>query len=220
MKSTGIIANCHTKAWFPGLNGIWGCVLVSVLLVGMIPGISETMGDSGIEPRPAHWAQPLEYEGLPNLYKVSDDLYRGAQPTAEGMRRLKELGIKTVINLRTFHSDKDEIDDTGLENEHIRVGAWYPSEKDIVHFLQIVTDKERTPVFVHCMHGADRTGVMVAVYRVVVCGWSKQDAIAEMTTGGFGYHRIWTHLVKLIEDLDADAIREKVGIGDGDAGRE
>lgn len=218
MKIIAVIANYQAKAWFPGLSGISLCLFVSVFLMGMIPGVAETMGDPGIEPRPAHWAHPLAYEGLPNLYKVSDDLYRGAQPTAEGMRQLKAMGIKTVINLRTFHSDRDEIDDTGLDNEHIRIGAWYPGEKDIVRFLEIAIDRERTPVFVHCMHGADRTGVMVAAYRVAVCGWSKQEAIAEMTTGGFGYHRIWTHLVTLIEELDVDAIREKAGIRNGDAG--
>jgi len=219
VKIIAVIANHQVRAWIPGLNRIPLYLFVLVLLMGMIPETAKTMGDPGITPRPDHWAQPLAYEGLPNLYKVSDDLYRGAQPTAEGMRRLKALGIKTVINLRTFHSDRDEIDSTGLDDEHIRIGAWNPGEEDIVRFLQIATDKERTPVFVHCMHGADRTGVMVAAYRVAVHGWSKQEAIAEMTTGGFGYHRIWTHLIKLIEGLDVDAIREKVGICNGEAGR-
>src|SRR5258706_9038328 len=59
--------------------------------------------------RPPSWARPLVLPGLTNFYQVSTNLYRGAQPTAEGMRQLKAMGIKTVINLRAFHSDKDEV---------------------------------------------------------------------------------------------------------------
>ena len=65
------------------------------------------------------WAERIELPGLPNLHKVSDDLYRSAQPTAEGMQQLEKLGVKTVINLRSLHSDRDEIKDTGLTYEHI-----------------------------------------------------------------------------------------------------
>ena len=65
------------------------------------------------------WATPLKVEGVPNLYRVSDNLYRSVQPTAEGMRNLKKTGIKTVVNLRSFHSDWDEIGSTGLGYEHI-----------------------------------------------------------------------------------------------------
>jgi hypothetical protein len=67
--------------------------------------------------RPATWAQPVEVKGAPNLFKVSDSLYRSAQPTAEGMRNLKERGIVTVVSLRSFHSDRDEIGSTGMAYE-------------------------------------------------------------------------------------------------------
>jgi hypothetical protein len=64
--------------------------------------------------RPETWAQPVKLEGVPNLYRISGELYRGDQPSAQGMQNLKNLGIKTIINLRSFHSDRDEIGDTGL----------------------------------------------------------------------------------------------------------
>jgi len=59
------------------------------------------------------WAQRLEVPGVANLHKISEELYRGAQPSGEGVQQLKRLGIKTVINLRSFHSDRAEIGDTG-----------------------------------------------------------------------------------------------------------
>ena len=59
--------------------------------------------------RPAHWAQPMQVDGVPNLHKVSDSLYRSAQPSAEGMANLKAMGIVTVVNLRSFHCDRDGI---------------------------------------------------------------------------------------------------------------
>ncbi|MFW6163091.1 MAG: hypothetical protein ACODAJ_10005, partial [Planctomycetota bacterium] len=72
-----------------------------------------------LPPQPRQWATPIDKPGLPNLHQVSEDLYRGAQPTAEGMRQLKAMGVRTVINLRKLHSDRDEIGDTGLAYEHI-----------------------------------------------------------------------------------------------------
>jgi tyrosine-protein phosphatase SIW14 len=162
--------------------------------------------------RPDHWATPLQRKGLPNLHQVTSTLYRGAQPTAVGMRQLKAMGIKTVVNLRSFNSDKDKLGKTGLAYEHIYMKAWHPEREDIIRFLQITTDTNRTPVFIHCQHGADRTGLMCAVYRVAVCGWTKDEAIQEMTHGEFGHHTIWTNLVKFIQNLDIDAIKKEAGI--------
>jgi tyrosine-protein phosphatase SIW14 len=164
------------------------------------------------KPRPSQWATPLHRKGLPNLHQVTPTLYRGAQPTAVGMRQLKAMGIKTVLNLRSFNSDRDKLRDTGLTYEHIYMKAWHPEREDIIRFLQITTDTNRTPVFVHCQHGADRTGLMCAVYRVAVCGWTKDEAIQEMTKGGFRHHAIWTNLVTFIRDLDIDAIKKEAGI--------
>jgi len=166
----------------------------------------------GNDARPAEWAQPIQLDGAPNLHKVSDQLYRSAQPTAEGMRNLKEMGIETVVNLRSFHSDRNEIGNTGLAYEHIFMKAWHPEYKEVVLFLQIVSNPKRTPVLVHCQHGADRTGTMTAIYRIAVQGWSKEDALREMTEGGFGFHDIWVNLVPWIDSLDFAAIRRDAGL--------
>lgn len=162
--------------------------------------------------RPTQWAQRIQRPGLPNFFKVSEALYRGAQPTAEGMQQLPELEIKTVVNLRAGHSDRKVLAGTKLEYVEIPMLTWLPKEADVVRFLQTVADGKRGPVFVHCQHGADRTGMMVALYRVVVQGWSKDEALKEMTTGGFGYHRMWKKIVKYVKNLDADRFRQKAGI--------
>lgn len=163
---------------------------------------------------------PLDLPGLPNAYRVTPNLYRGAQPTSEGMQELKNLGVKTVINLRSFHSDRDEIGDTGLGYEHIYMKAWHPEEKEIVKFLQIATDESRQPVFVHCQHGADRTGVMIAVYRIAVQGWTLDEAIQEMTEGPYGFHSIWQNLITFVRELDIEEIRERAGLEEEGGNRE
>lgn len=164
--------------------------------------------------RPASWATPIQLKGVPNLHQVSDHLYRSAQPTAEGMKNLKMMGIATIVNLRSFHSDRDEIGNTGLAYEHIYMKAWHPEEEDIVRFLQIVTNPKRTPVLVHCLHGADRTGTMSAIYRIAVQGWTKGEAIREMTEGGYGFHGVFGNLLSWIETLDIEKIKREAGINE------
>ena len=162
-----------------------------------------------------------QIQGLPNLCQVSDDLYRCAQPTAKGLQKLKAMGIRTIINL-SFHSDRDGIGSTGLAYENMPMIAWPlpPEEKQVVRFLRIVTDKRRTPVLVHCKHGADRTGVMCAVYRIAVQEWTKEEAIKEMTEGGFGFHKAWgNHLIQWINDLNIDRIKKKAGLSLGSTQR-
>ena len=158
------------------------------------------------------WATAIEKPGLGNLHKVSDALYRGAQPTAEGMRELERMGIRTVVNLRSFNSDRDELAGTSLAYEHIHMKAWHAEDEDLARFLRIVTDPARTPVFVHCQQGADRTGTVCAIYRIAIQGWTKDQAIEEMTGGGFGFHKVWGNLVDHIRNLDAGELRRRAGL--------
>jgi tyrosine-protein phosphatase SIW14 len=164
--------------------------------------------------RPEGWAVPLVEAGLPNLHKVSDDLYRGAQPDAEGMRALDAMGVKTVVNLRSFHSDEELLEGTGLTCEQITMKAYYPEYHEAVRFLRIVTDPEARPVFVHCRHGADRTGAMCALYRIVVQAWPADDAVQEMVEGGFGFHRVWRRTLEgFVRSTDAEQLVRAVSAG-------
>ena len=161
------------------------------------------------------WAKPIKANGLPNFNKVSDQLYRGEQPTSEGIKGLKKFGIKTIVNLRAFHSDEDNLAGTGLAYESISFKTWHPEEEDMVKFLKIVTDTSRQPVFVHCQHGADRTGTMCALYRMAVQGWPADDAIKEMKQGGFGFHAVWQNLEPFLRGLNIEELKTKAGIGKG-----
>lgn len=162
--------------------------------------------------RNTNWAARVQQAGLPNLHRISTNLYRCAQPTAAGLNAAEKLGIKTVISLRAFHSDKDEVESTKLKTERIRFNTWHPEEEDVLRFLKIVTRTNDGPYLVHCLHGADRTGTMIAIYRMTIQGWSKDDAIREMTQGDFGYHTMWTNLIRYLNALDVEALRKKAGI--------
>jgi len=187
--------------------------LFSVISVSTLVLLSMAYAVETSQPnRPPHWAQPIQMKGVPNLHKVSDTLYRSAQPSAEGMRNLRAIGVETIVNLRSFHSDRHEIGDTGLAYEHIYMKAWHPEEDDAVRFLQIVANPRRDPVLVHCQHGADRTGTMCALYRVAVQGWSKKEAVEEMSQGEFGFHGIWDNLIQWINALDVERIKKRAGI--------
>ncbi len=155
---------------------------------------------------------PLELAGCSNLYKVNDRLYRGAQPEAEGFEELEKLGVKTVVNLRLSHSDRKLLEDTDLDYVHIKMEAWDAEYDEVKEALQIITDKSKQPVFVHCKHGADRTGTVIAAYRLVADGWTKEKAIEEMTQGPFGFHEIWRGLPKFIRALDVEKLQKQLGI--------
>jgi tyrosine-protein phosphatase SIW14 len=130
---------------------------------------------------------------LPNFFKVSDELCRGAQPDREGFIHLWETGVKTVINLRALHTDRWFIRDLGFSYHHIWMKAWHPEKEDIREFLTIMaTEKLRgnLPVFVHCALGSERTGAVIASYRIRVQGWNKEEAIKEMSGPDFGFDPI------------------------------
>jgi len=156
----------------------------------------------------ATWARPLSVEGLPNLHRVDDRLYRGAQPTVEGLASLRSLGVRTIVDLREHNEDAQIATASGLALRYIPLSALRaPSEESVVEFLKIAGERGNAPIFVHCRQGADRTGMMCALYRVAVQGWSKQDAIDEMTGGGFGYHQAFARLADYVRDADVQRLR-------------
>jgi protein tyrosine phosphatase (PTP) superfamily phosphohydrolase (DUF442 family) len=156
-------------------------------------------------------AKALERPGLPNLHRVTPLLYRGGQPTREGFFELGRMGVKSVVSLRALHADSIPID-ANLHYERISFKAWHPEDEDVVRFLLIVTDPTRQPVFVHCQYGSDRTGMMIAIERVALEGWTKDEAIAEMTQGEFGFHPEWQNIVKYVRDVDVDKLAREAGV--------
>ncbi len=116
------------------------------------------------------------------------------------------------MNLRESDTDGPLLAESALAYVHIPMTPWHVEEQDVVRFLQVVTDEANRPVFVHCRRGADRTGMSLAVYRVVVQGWSKDEAVAEMTQGGFHFYSGWQNLVRYVRDLDVPDLRRRAGL--------
>ena len=164
-------------------------------------------------PRPEKrmpWATKVDAPPLENFYRVGPGLYRGAQPDAAGMRKLKDLGVKTIVNLRLAHGDADEIGGLDIAGEHIRIDPFKPNLDELAGFLRIATDPNRAPVFVHCQRGTDRTGLAVAAYRIVVCGWTKTQALDEMINGPFGYDGLFPNVPAFLESLDIPELRRRI----------
>lgn len=152
-------------------------------------------------------AQKITVGHFKNLYKINDSLYRSEQPTKAGMKELERLGIKTVLNFRNHHNDKDEVANTNLIIERIALNTNKIGYADIVQTLKIIQQSKK-PILIHCLHGSDRTGCMIAAYRMVYNNYSKGQAIAELTQVQFGYHQTWfPNIIELLNGLDVEGLK-------------
>ena len=167
------------------------------------PGETKPAQAAGVTHAPARPRNDVA--GIRNFAQVSDALFRGDQPDEAGFRELKKMGVKTVVNLRSFHSDAGMLEGLGLNYVQIKLNYLDPRDAQVAAFLKVVTDPELKPVFVHCRHGSDRTGTMVAAYRMVVEGWDSATAMEELPI--FGFHEIWQSLRAYLEDFNAEAMR-------------
>lgn len=126
---------------------------------------------------------------LPNLHPVAPGIYRGAAPTAAGLRRLRDMGIRTVIDLRiapkTVHKEKLEAERLGLKWINLPMSEAPPTNAQVDTLLAALKSAPREPVFVHCQHGADRTGCMLGIYRETQQGWDFDRTYREMLKYGF-----------------------------------
>jgi protein tyrosine/serine phosphatase len=184
------------------MSGLFRAIgLVLVLALQATPAAAE---------RPREWAQPLAVPGIPNLHQISPNLYRSAQPSAIGMRSMEGKGGRTVINFRNRHNDRDLLKGTHIRAVRIPINTWDIRDDQVVATLRELKRPEQGPFLIHCQHGADRTGLMSAMYRIVVEGWDKPRAIEELTQGGYGYHAMWKNILNYIENVDVEKIRRQV----------
>jgi len=138
------------------------------------------------------WAHS-QNDNLPNFQKVDDQVYRGAQPTDSGFKDLAQLGIKTIVDLRDVgeHSQADEekvVTALGMRYVSIPMhGMSTPKDDKVAAVQALFNDTASGPVFVHCKRGADRTGMVVAVYRISHDQWDNKKALSEAKSYGMSF---------------------------------
>jgi len=139
----------------------------------------------------------LGLNGLFNVGLLSSEIYRGGQPTNYGFATLWMMGIKTVLALRVLDTEKDLAKSFGITYIPLPMSTFTKVDKGILYeALKIMRDESNWPIFVHCKHGADRTGVVCAAFRMEYDGWGAQEAEQEMQD--FGFHDIWFQMKMFI----------------------
>ena len=145
-----------------------------------------------------------------NFHKVSDTLYRSAQPADDQWDELEALGIRSVISLRYFTPGPDDVGSAAIAAYALPWRTDKIDEDDLAAFLKLYNEAEK-PVLVHCYHGSDRTGAAVAAYRVVFENYLPEEAADELVNGGFGHHEfVYRNIPKLIRNADYDSLKEKL----------
>jgi len=163
-------------------------------------------------PRPSEWATRVDGTTVNNLYRIEDGLYRAAQPTAKGFQELSALGVRCVLNVAGGPGDDAFIEKGSLRLFHVPMSAFGLHDDRVLEALKIMADPQNRPLLIHCQQGADRTGAMVALYRVVVQGWTAEKAVEEMTRGGYHHSALWKSLETYVLKADAAALRKKLGL--------
>ena len=133
--------------------------------------------------------------GVGNFYQVNEHIYRGAQPTDDGFQSLAKLGVKTIIDLRETDGrsalEKKAVEANGMRYINIPLrGMSAPSAADVDKIMALFNDEKAGPVFVHCKRGADRTGTVVACYRIAHDRWDNAKALQEARTDGMRWIEI------------------------------
>jgi protein-tyrosine phosphatase len=159
-------------------------------------------------------AEKLKVAGVSNAGKVSEVLLRGAQPSAQGLVELKKLGVTTIVDLRGNSGpvawERGQAESLGMRFVNIPVLGWSaPNDGQVAQFLKVVQQDPTQKIFVHCYYGEDRTGVMVATYRIAQQNWTPEQAAAEMDSFGFHYHlypAMKSYVRKFPARLEADPV--------------
>lgn len=126
-------------------------------------------------------------KGLVNFGEVTPYLYRGGQPSSEGLHTLKEMGVDVVVDMRSGDRKEEEAAVTKLGMRYFKI-SWhcpFPTDKPFAKFLRIIRGNPGKKIFVHCRLGDDRSGMAVAAYRMAEQGWSADEAMKEMKEFGF-----------------------------------
>ena len=158
-------------------------------------GIAHAQGqqDPGSDLSPVHparvFGEKRKVQGISNFGKVTPTLFRGAQPAREGFEALAKMGIDIVVDARGDRTNGEGKEASRLGMKYVAI-PWRcasPQDDVFIRFLKLLQENPGKKVFVHCQLGADRTGMMIASYRMAGEGWSADDAMREMQHFGFTF---------------------------------
>ena len=149
-----------------------------------------------------------------NFYIVDADarIYRSAQPDEASFAELQRIGVRSILNLRQGFRDTAKHPGilAKIREYECGINTGMMDRADLVRALKIIRDAPR-PLLIHCLHGADRTGAVVAAYRIVFQDWTPEEAVAEMEHPRYGMHKFFfPNLAALIRRADWPAIRREV----------
>jgi len=159
--------------------------------------------------RPANWATPVKGIAVDNFYQINDSIYRSGQPDSAGFDQLYKIGMKSVLNLREKHPDNSPAHSLPIQLFHVEMKAKDFSDAEIIEALRILKTSPK-PIVVHCKLGSDRTGVVLAMYRIVFQHWTKEQARDELENGGFHFHQQYINIPAYIKTVDVEKIRHTV----------
>jgi tyrosine-protein phosphatase SIW14 len=134
-------------------------------------------------------AKKLKVTGVKNFGEVTPFLYRGAQPSHDGFKALAAMGVDIVVDGRLSGQDSERKVVTALGMQYVSI-PWhclFPKDKTFAKFLALLRDNPKKKVFVHCRYGNDRTGMIIAAYRMAVQNWSAEEAWQEMQQFGYNH---------------------------------
>lgn len=162
------------------------------------------------EQRPPHWGALLNPKD--NFYRISEDVFRSEQPTAELIPQLKAHDIDVIINLRSRNKDLTVLPATGFKLVHVPIHTWTMNREDLLQVMQQIKQAKalNQKVLIHCYHGSDRTGASIAMYRIIFENWPITDALNEMKHGGYGFHPVWMHIEKIFSPENVKWIQQQL----------
>jgi tyrosine-protein phosphatase SIW14 len=135
-------------------------------------------------------ARRITVVGVSNFGEVTPHLFRGGQPKLAGYQHLKQMGIDLVVDLRLSgeENEKKDVNKAGMKFVSLKWHCMFPHDEVFAKFLELLRDNPNKKIFVHCRYGDDRTGMMIAAYRMADEGWTPGEARKEMEK--FGFHRL------------------------------
>ena len=174
---------------------------LSLLFLSLFPApCAQTVENTVAREQHRAFAEKIRIEGVENVGKLNDHLYRGTQPNERGVEELKKLGVTTIIDLRGESRGKSERElqeahSLGMQFVLIPGDGWAPpSDEQMAQFFSILAERPKHTIFIHCYFGSDRTGVFIAAYRMAFEHWTPGQALAEMYA--FHFKGFWHPAMK------------------------